>query len=106
MVARDEQAVLGGLLAGPGDLRAATHQVRRFLSQRVRIPQASALKADLVAAHGDDGAFPAPSVLLGLELPRRPPAERAPAEGGDRPAARAGVHLRALRELRVGEFAG
>lgn len=101
-------------VAGPGDLSAATHQVRRFLSldidgrawpavgdrdpviadaqhrlpgfrpcgfyspyeaaawavlsQRVRITQASALKADLVAAYGDDGAFPAPSVLLGLDL--------------------------------------
>jgi DNA-3-methyladenine glycosylase II len=43
------------------------------LSQRVRIVQAARLRADLVARHGDDGAFPAPAVLrrLDLDLPGR-----------------------------------
>jgi DNA-3-methyladenine glycosylase II len=45
------------------------------LSQRVRIVQAAALRADLVARFGDDGAFPAPAVLRGadLDLPGRKP---------------------------------
>lgn len=38
------------------------------LSQRIRIVQAARLRADLVARHGDDGAFPAPQVLRGLNL--------------------------------------
>lgn len=38
------------------------------LSQRVRIGQAAKLRADLVAGHGENGAFPAPAVLRGLEL--------------------------------------
>lgn len=38
------------------------------LSQRIRISQASAVKAKIVAAFGDDGAFPPPSVLLNLEI--------------------------------------
>ena len=38
------------------------------LAQRVRIVQAAGLRRDLVARHGDDGAFPAPSVLRGLDL--------------------------------------
>lgn len=43
------------------------------LSQRVRIVQAARLRGDLVARHGDDGAFPAPAVLrtLDLDLPGR-----------------------------------
>jgi DNA-3-methyladenine glycosylase II len=43
------------------------------LSQRVRIEQAARVRADLVAHHGDDGAFPAPAVLrrLDLDLPGR-----------------------------------
>jgi DNA-3-methyladenine glycosylase II len=101
-------------VAGPGDLHAATHQVRRFLSldidarawpevgdrdpvigdaqrrlpgfrpcgfyspyeaavwavlsQRIRIRQASVLKADVVAAFGENGAFPTPAALRGLDL--------------------------------------
>lgn len=45
------------------------------LSQRVRIPQAAALRRDLVARLGDDGAFPAPTALRGadLDLPGRKP---------------------------------
>ncbi|ROS73598.1 DNA-3-methyladenine glycosylase [Cellulomonas sp. PhB143] len=38
------------------------------LSQRTRIVQAAALSRDLVARHGEDGAFPAPAVLAGLDL--------------------------------------
>ncbi|MQA06060.1 MAG: DNA-3-methyladenine glycosylase 2 family protein [Streptosporangiales bacterium] len=38
------------------------------LSQRLRIGQAAKLRADLVARHGADGAFPAPAVLRGLDL--------------------------------------
>ncbi|MBO0828682.1 MAG: DNA-3-methyladenine glycosylase 2 family protein [Streptosporangiales bacterium] len=38
------------------------------LSQRIRIVQAARLRDDLVARHGDDGAFPAPQVLRGLDL--------------------------------------
>lgn len=38
------------------------------LSQRIRIVQAAALRARLVAEHGDDGAFPAPQRLRDLEL--------------------------------------
>ena len=43
------------------------------LSQRVRIVQAVRLRDDLVARHGDEGAFPAPHVLrtLDLDLPGR-----------------------------------
>ncbi|WP_433784102.1 DNA-3-methyladenine glycosylase family protein [Actinomycetospora sp. CA-101289] len=45
------------------------------LSQRVRIVQAAALRADLVARFGADGAFPAPAALRGadLDLPGRKP---------------------------------
>ena len=38
------------------------------LSQRIRIVQAARLRADLVAAHGEDGVFPAPATLRALEL--------------------------------------
>ena len=38
------------------------------LSQRVRIVQAATLRRDLVDRHGDDGAFPAPATLRGLDL--------------------------------------
>ena len=43
------------------------------LSQRVRIVQAARLRADLVARHGQAGAFPAPQALrtLDLDLPGR-----------------------------------
>lgn len=43
------------------------------LSQRLRIAQAAAVRADLVARHGDDGALPAPATLreLDLDLPFR-----------------------------------
>ncbi len=43
------------------------------LSQRIRITQAARLRDDLVAQHGDDGAFPAPQLLrtLDLDLPGR-----------------------------------
>ena len=46
------------------------------LSQRVRITQAAALRADLTREHGDGGAFPAPQQLRGLDLdlPGRKPA--------------------------------
>jgi DNA-3-methyladenine glycosylase II len=38
------------------------------LSQRIRIPQAAVLRKMLIDRHGEDGAFPAPIVLRGLEL--------------------------------------
>jgi DNA-3-methyladenine glycosylase II len=38
------------------------------LSQRIRITQAARLRSDLVDRHGDDGAFPAPQRLRGLDL--------------------------------------
>jgi len=38
------------------------------LSQRIRIVQAARWRADLVAAHGENGAFPAPATLRALEL--------------------------------------
>jgi DNA-3-methyladenine glycosylase II len=43
------------------------------LSQRIRITQAARLRDDLLARHGDDGAFPAPQLLrtLDLDLPGR-----------------------------------
>lgn len=43
------------------------------LSQRTRIVQAARLRDDLVARHGEDGAFPAPDQLraLDLDLPGR-----------------------------------
>jgi DNA-3-methyladenine glycosylase II len=43
------------------------------LAQRVRIVQAARLRAELIAGHGEDGAFPSPRVLrrLDLDLPGR-----------------------------------
>lgn len=43
------------------------------LSQRVRIVQATRIRADLVERHGDGGAFPTPTALraLDLDLPGR-----------------------------------
>jgi len=38
------------------------------LSQRIRIVQAARLRDDLVERHGDNGAFPAPTVLRRLDL--------------------------------------
>jgi DNA-3-methyladenine glycosylase II len=45
------------------------------LSQRIRMTQAANLRRDLIARHGDDGAFPSPHVLrdLDLDLPGRKP---------------------------------
>ena len=41
------------------------------LAQRLRIVQAARLRAELIARHGEDGAFPPPHTLarLGLDLP-------------------------------------
>src|ERR1700689_549323 len=43
------------------------------LAQRLRIVQAARLRAELIARHGEDGAFPAPRTLarLDLDLPGR-----------------------------------
>lgn len=38
------------------------------LSQRIRVPQAAKLRAQLTDRYGDDGALPTPSVLRGLDL--------------------------------------
>jgi DNA-3-methyladenine glycosylase II len=38
------------------------------LAQRIRITQAARLRAELIARHGDQGAFPPPQALRGLEL--------------------------------------
>lgn len=50
------------------------------LSQRTRIVQAARLRDDLVARHGEDGAFPAPDQLraLDLDLPAARPSTCAP----------------------------
>ena len=44
-----------------------------MLAQRLRIVQAARLRAELIAGHGEDGAFPAPHTLrrLDLDLPAR-----------------------------------
>jgi DNA-3-methyladenine glycosylase II len=43
------------------------------LTQRLRISQAARLRAELIARHGQDGAFPPPRTLAGpgLDLPGR-----------------------------------
>jgi DNA-3-methyladenine glycosylase II len=43
------------------------------LAQRLRIAQAARLRAELIARHGEDGAFPAPDTLAraDLDLPGR-----------------------------------
>ena len=43
------------------------------LAQRLRIIQAARLRGELIARHGEDGAFPAPHILAraGLDLPGR-----------------------------------
>jgi DNA-3-methyladenine glycosylase II len=43
------------------------------LSQRLRVVQAARLRAELIARHGEDGAFPPPAALtrLDLDLPGR-----------------------------------
>ncbi|HZD64724.1 MAG TPA: hypothetical protein VE152_01355 [Acidimicrobiales bacterium] len=38
------------------------------LSQRIRVTQAARLRDDLVRRHGDEGAFPAPTVLCSIDL--------------------------------------
>jgi len=38
------------------------------LSQRLRISQATRLRTELTARYGQDGAFPAPGTLLGLDV--------------------------------------
>ena len=49
------------------------------LSQRTRVPVAARVRRDLIVAHGDDGAFPAPDALIRaidageLDLPGRKP---------------------------------
>ena len=49
------------------------------LSQRTRVPVAARLRRDLIVAHGNDGAFPAPDALIRaidageLDLPGRKP---------------------------------
>lgn len=106
------------------------------LSQRIRITQATRLRDNLIARHGDDGAFPAPEQLrtLDLDLPgRKGEYLRAVAEGAwkggwtvrrcaerygpDRTLAEvaeawrpfrtwAAVHLRTMREERTHEIGG
>jgi DNA-3-methyladenine glycosylase II len=87
------------------------------LSQRVRIVQASSLRAALVREHGDDGAFPAPERLrtLDLDLPgRKPDYLRAVAEAAldgrlDGATLRAADPADAVRDLQqitgIGPFA-
>jgi DNA-3-methyladenine glycosylase II len=38
------------------------------LSQRLRVVQAARLRTELIARHGQDGAFPPPRILAGLDL--------------------------------------
>jgi DNA-3-methyladenine glycosylase II len=73
---------------GPGDRRRAgalpglrpcgfhspyEAAARSVLAQRLRIVQAARLRAELIARHGEDSAFPPPSTLAraGLDLPGR-----------------------------------
>jgi len=82
LVIADAQARLPGLrpCGFHSPYEAAAWSV---LSQRVRIVQASRLRAELIACHGQDGAFPPPRDLRRLEL--------------DLPA-RKGEYLRAVAE--------
>jgi len=64
------------------------------LAQRLRISQAARLRAELIARHGQDGAFPPPRTLAraGLDLPgRKTEYLRAVAEAALRAAGRRGV---------------
>jgi len=53
------------------------------LSQRIRMVQAARLREDLIARHGEDGAFPAPAALLeaDLDLPGRKAEYLTPSRG-------------------------
>ena len=89
------------------------------LSQRIRIAQAATVRDDLIARHGQDGAFPAPGALrtlaLDLDLPgRKPEYLRAVADAAldgllDGAALRAldpGEAVRRVREVKgLGPFA-
>lgn len=66
-VIADAQARLPGLRPC-GFHSAYEAAVWSVLSQRIRIVQAARLREELVRRHGDDGAFPAPQVLLTLDL--------------------------------------
>ncbi|HEY0937420.1 MAG TPA: hypothetical protein VGD91_27230 [Trebonia sp.] len=87
------------------------------LSQRLRIVQAARLRDDLIARHGQDGAFPAPAALRILDLDlagRKPEYLRAVADAAldgllDGAALRAldpGEAVRQVREVKgLGPFA-
>ena len=66
-VIADAQARLAGLrpCGFHSPYEAAAWSV---LSQRLRIVQAARLRAELIARHGQGGAFPAPQTLAGLDL--------------------------------------
>jgi DNA-3-methyladenine glycosylase II len=72
LVMADAQAQLPGLrpCGFHSPYEAATWSV---LAQRLRIVQAARLRAELIARHGEDGAFPPPHALarLDLDLPGR-----------------------------------
>jgi DNA-3-methyladenine glycosylase II len=56
-----------------GCRRVGARWCRGRLGQRLRIVQAARLRAELIARHGEDGAFPPPHTLarLDLDLPGR-----------------------------------
>jgi DNA-3-methyladenine glycosylase II len=66
VIARAQQALPG--LRPCGFHSPYEAAVWAVLSQRLRIRQAAELRADLIARHGEDGAFPAPRRLLTLDL--------------------------------------
>jgi hypothetical protein len=59
------------------------------LAQRLRMVQAALLRAELIARHGESGAFPSPQTLarLDLDLPdvRESTCERSPLSHPARP---------------------
>jgi DNA-3-methyladenine glycosylase II len=72
-VARRDPVIAGAQAQLPGLRPCGFHSPYEaaawsVLSQRIRITQAARLRDDLIRRHGDDGAFPAPQILRGLDL--------------------------------------
>jgi len=77
-VARRDQVIADAQARLPGLRPCGFHSPYEaaawsVLSQRLRISQAARVRAELIARHGEDGAFPAPLTLrrLDLDLPGR-----------------------------------
>ena len=72
VVDRDPE-LAGAVAARPGLRPCGFHSPYEaaawaVLSQRTRVPAAARMRGELVTRHGDDGAFPAPATLRGLDL--------------------------------------